>query len=234
MRILLLSLLFLIALAASSCADTPTPLPAAVFVQASPQVTASHPPAAPITIAADARLQSSFASAFSAVDILFLESRPQSLSVDGTSIDAWIGLDRTDDSIDCLLRVEIGLSLAEDAAALVDDPGWLAVFTAPGNPTSIRVLLANAGYPDGLSIPVNGVNWVTDLWNAYLRGSGIELQPTQQRSASRTWAVLSHARPTVVAGQHFTLTSLPVYCTAISDVRIEPASGQFPRIYRSN
>jgi hypothetical protein len=234
MRALLLLLLFLLALAAGACADAPTPLPEAVLVQASPPVTAPPPPeAAPLVIAADTRLESAFSSAFPAVDLLFLEARPLPDGIDGTSIDAWIGLDRTDDSIDCLLRLEIGLSLSEDAAALVDAPDWLAAFTAPANPTAIRVLLANAGYPDGLSIPVDGIDWVTNLWNEQLRGSGIELQPAQNGSLGYTWAVLSHTRPDGAAGQHFTLMTLPVYCAASSGIAVEPTSSQFPRIYRS-
>lgn len=185
-------------------------------------------------IAADARLETAFSGAFPDRELRFLEAYPQPMYIDDTPLDLWIGLDPTDGSVDCLLRIDIRLSLSDEAADLIGDSGWLAAFRMPADPTAIRVLLANAGYPDGVSVPVHGADWVMLLWNEQLRGSGIELQLAPDRSAGYAWAIFSHIRSSATAERSFLLTSVPVYCMAGSGVRVEPAQGQFPRISRSN
>lgn len=226
-------LLLLILLVAGACSVEPTPLPPALLIQeptltAAPTVQADAIP----LIAIDSRLEALLTASGDVQNIRFLENRPASLGTGDDEPDAWIGLDLTADAIDCLLRVETGLSIAEDAPT-TNAPDWLTALEPDADATAIRLLLANAGYPDGYRVDVTGIDWVTTLWNVRLSGTGMQLRHVPAGGVGQTWAIFAHQANPAEAGRQYRLPELPIYCAVGQGIGIEPSPDALPRIFRS-
>lgn len=227
------ALLLLILLVSAACSVEPTPLPPALLLQeptltASPTVQADAIP----LIAVDSRLEPLLADRGDDSTIRFLENRPASLGTGDNEPDAWIGLDLTADAIDCLLRVETGLLIAGGALPM-NAPDWLRALEPDADATAIRLMLANAGYPDGYRVDVSGLDWVTMLWNVRLSGTGLQFRPVPTGGAAQTWAALAHQASPAQDERRYRLPDLPVYCAVGPGFTIEPSADAFPRIFRS-